>query len=239
MKKIFSFILAVLSVISVSIVASADFRGPVDGLELKSGFNPVARVNEDTFDYVIYARDMTGLTNGDFTVTYDPEILTLVSVKQTGNYSYSVYNDMSGTIKFSFLYTDPNPENAVKMYILTFSYNGNLQDYPEMSVSNIKGTFIKSVKDIISVEATEDNAIISEGTDRFNDFMKEDKDYYLGDVNGDGVVTPADARLVLRHATHIELLYLEQFDFADYDGDSKITTVDARLVLRKATGLEQ
>lgn len=238
MKKLLSALFTILMIISISTVAFADFRGPVDGLELKSGFNPVARVDENTFDYVIYARDMTGLTNGDFTVAYDPEIMTLVSVKQTGNYTNSVYNDVDGTIYFSFLYTHPNEEDSVKMYILTFSCSKAVQDYPEMEASNVKGTFIKSVKDIQVVEATDDNAVISEGTDRFDDFMQDDKSYYLGDVNGDAAVTPADARLVLRHATHLELLYLEQYLYADYDGDGNVTTMDARLILRKAAGLE-
>ena len=238
MKKAFSFFVAIIMIFSAQCVVFADFRGPVDGLELKSGFNPVARVNENTFDYVIYARDMTGLTNGDFSVTYDNEELTLVSVKQTGNYTNSVYNDIDDTVYFSFLYNEPNKEDSVKMYILTFSYNKSVSDYPEMKVSNIKGTFIKSVKDIQIVEATDDNAVISQGEDRFDDFMQDDESYYLGDVNNDGKVTPADARLVLRHATHIELLYLEQFGSADYDGDGSITTMDARLVLRKAVGLD-
>lgn len=237
MKKIFSFILAVVMTVSTCTVAFADYRGAVDGLELKSGFNPVVRVSENSFDYVIYAYDMTGMTNGDFTVIYDTSAFTLNSVKQTGNYTNSVYNDVDGCIYFSYLYSETNTSTAVKMYILNFSINNTVINYPEIKVTNVAGTFIKSEKDTQIVEATEDNAAISEGTDKDDNYMQDDEEYYKGDVNGDGVVTPADARLVLRHAARLELLYLEQLIFADFDNDGKITPADARMVLRKAAGL--
>lgn len=60
----------------------------------------------------------------------------------------------------------------------------------------------------------------------------------LGDVDGDGKVTAADARLVLRAAVGLELLSGDALKAADINKDGKITAADARLVLRKAVGLE-
>lgn len=60
----------------------------------------------------------------------------------------------------------------------------------------------------------------------------------MGDLDGDGVVTSADARLALRAAVGLELLTDEQKKAADMDGDGEITSADARLILRKAVGLE-
>lgn len=54
-----------------------------------------------------------------------------------------------------------------------------------------------------------------------------------GDVDGDGRITSADARLILRAAVGLEELDAEA---ADYDGDGKITASDARDVLRAAVG---
>lgn len=61
-----------------------------------------------------------------------------------------------------------------------------------------------------------------------------------GDVNLDGKVTAADARLALRKAVGLEA-YAEgsaQFRAADVTADGKITAADARKILRAAVGLE-
>ena len=65
--------------------------------------------------------------------------------------------------------------------------------------------------------------------------------YLLGDVNQDGRVTAADARLALRRAVGLET-YAEgsvQFLAADVNFDGKITASDARKILRAAVGLEK
>lgn len=60
----------------------------------------------------------------------------------------------------------------------------------------------------------------------------------LGDVNLDGEVTAADARLALRAAVGLETLTDAQKTPADVDHDFDITAADARLILRAAVGLE-
>lgn len=56
-----------------------------------------------------------------------------------------------------------------------------------------------------------------------------------GDVDGDGEVTAADARIILRAAVGLEEVPLE---VGDIDGDGKITAADAREALRDSVGLE-
>lgn len=63
----------------------------------------------------------------------------------------------------------------------------------------------------------------------------------LGDVNGDGKVTAADARLALRRAVGLES-YAEgsaSFLACDVTFDGKVTAADARKILRAAVGLEE
>ena len=60
----------------------------------------------------------------------------------------------------------------------------------------------------------------------------------LGDVDGDGRVTAADARLILRAAAQLVTLTMEQEFNADVDKDGKVTAIDARIVLRVAAELE-
>ena len=59
-----------------------------------------------------------------------------------------------------------------------------------------------------------------------------------GDINGDGSVTPADARLTLRLAVQLEPAEDYDLRYADMDNDGYISPADARLVLRVSIGLE-
>lgn len=58
------------------------------------------------------------------------------------------------------------------------------------------------------------------------------------DVDCDGKVTAADARLVLRKAAYLESLDGFMFSAADIDGNRIITAADARSILRKAANLD-
>lgn len=67
---------------------------------------------------------------------------------------------------------------------------------------------------------------------------EDDLQFSYGDVDCDGIVTPADARIILRAAANLITLNETQAYYADVDGDGYITTTDARIALRIATGLE-
>ena len=60
-----------------------------------------------------------------------------------------------------------------------------------------------------------------------------------GDLNGDGEVKAADARLALRFAAKVDTPTAEQIVAADIDGNGKITAADARSILRAAAKLEE
>ena len=59
-----------------------------------------------------------------------------------------------------------------------------------------------------------------------------------GDLDEDGVISAADARLALRAAVGLELYAADSraFKAADVNLDTVITSADARLILRKAVG---
>ncbi len=61
--------------------------------------------------------------------------------------------------------------------------------------------------------------------------------FIMGDVNGDGQVTSADALLVIRYALGTTTLTDEQRLHADVNGDGKIDNTDALLIMRLALGI--
>lgn len=71
----------------------------------------------------------------------------------------------------------------------------------------------------------------------FAAITKANQNLKLGDVTGDGKVTSADSRLVLRYAAGLETFNAEQIKAADFNKDGKVNSADARLILREAAGL--
>lgn len=61
----------------------------------------------------------------------------------------------------------------------------------------------------------------------------------IGDTDGNGILTSADARLSLRHAVGLESLEPDAQIAADANNDGKILTDDARTILRACVGLER
>ena len=62
--------------------------------------------------------------------------------------------------------------------------------------------------------------------------------WILGDLNRDGRITAADARLALRGAVGLEQITGDFLTIGDVNADKKITAADARKILRAAVGLE-
>lgn len=62
--------------------------------------------------------------------------------------------------------------------------------------------------------------------------------FAMGDVDFDGELTAADARLALRSSVDLETLSAAAFAAADVDKDGAVTAGDARLLLRASVGLE-
>lgn len=75
-------------------------------------------------------------------------------------------------------------------------------------------------------------------TDSWYKYLGIKKPIKKGDVNGDGKVTAADARTVLRASSGLEKLSSDEKKAADVNDDGKVTAADARTILRKSSGLE-
>ncbi len=60
-----------------------------------------------------------------------------------------------------------------------------------------------------------------------------------GDVNSDGKITSADARLILRYSVELEDISVDALPYANLNADDKISAQDARLALRTSVELEE
>lgn len=125
--------------------------------------------------------------------------------------------------------------------------------YEEHEINNVSKIFEQSGKNLnpdvpmfTGVEIVGDTLYLTTYTinTQTNKIIKVDSLSVLktenrnGDVNFDGKITAADARLILRSSAGLQLLTSAQMTAADINGDSKITAADARSVLRMAAGLE-
>lgn len=63
--------------------------------------------------------------------------------------------------------------------------------------------------------------------------------FSLGDVDDDGKITAADARLALRMSVNLEKPTEDQKMAADIDGNGSVTAADARIILRISVNLEK
>lgn len=69
-------------------------------------------------------------------------------------------------------------------------------------------------------------------------YLVTSMDYKKGDLDNDGKISAADARIALRLAVGLDEMTDSLAYAADIDGDNKVTAADARLLLRIAVGLE-
>ena len=117
---------------------------------------------------------------------------------------------------------------------------------PKMKASAFKSGVENENIAILSADgkALADNALVGTGAkvqikDKDGKVLSEYEVLVKCDVNGDGQITPADARLALRCAAKLEKLSGLYETAANYDDKGIITPSDARMILRKAAGLEK
>ncbi len=133
----------------------------------------------------------------------------------------------------------------------TFECNEQVQK-PVITVKDSKGNLLQEGTDYNvtysgeSIEAGEYTVTVTfignySGEKSFPYIInkKPEPEVILGDVDNDGEVKAADARLALRASVGLETLSEVQFYAADVDKDGAVKAADARLILRASVGLEQ
>ncbi len=111
--------------------------------------------------------------------------------------------------------------------------------------SEIKANIVNKYFSLITNknETADDNAFSGTGTkvqitDEADSVLSEYTVIVLGDVDGNGEIQSADARLALRASVSLEKIEGVYKIAADTDNNNELTATDARTILRKSVGLE-
>lgn len=170
---------------------------------------------------------------------------------------------LSGTMKFA----DSGEKGSVVIDILPYNKVFEQNEIPKLSVDGDLELFItdnvlylqkvvslSSLKQKITSTLPEYEVVFEAFGDEERDFAVTGDKFYIefsdtrseeleicvmGDVDRNGTVTAADARLTLRYAAKIEV-FSENFPkSADIDRDGSATASDARKILRVAAGIDK
>lgn len=204
--------------------------GNMDNLSIYSMPNKVVYSDGDTLETDGLVLDLNGKKisegficdptvisgSGNLRITVRYENLSTdfnVFVKQQGNYSISgqieSFGEPSFAISLSLL------ENGI-VIDKTTSTDGT---YKFDSVSS--GTYTVEVSKLNHVTRTYDVTVVDE------DVVQNVKIHLLGDVNGDGNITIADATQIQKHLANILQLDEAHLEAADTNGDGRVSVADA------------
>ncbi len=215
-----------------------------NGVETRLCINCDAAEHRDIDKLVVtkeFKDETSGISVSCSDSTYEGNISVKVSTasksenfkilqKEAGNHPAAVFDI---TTVFEDAEVQPNGAVLVKIPIpagynpetLEIYYISDDNTYAEQLPCYIEGDFI-----CFETTHFSQYAIV--------DVSEELPEYVLGDVNSDGNVNAADARLALRISAELEAPTDIQLKAADADLNGKVTAADARMILRKSAGLE-
>ncbi len=108
-----------------------------------------------------------------------------------------------------------------------------------INASDIKsGETNFSAKIMVFISSSDEPVDVTENITIQLSSSSDDAQRLIGDINADGKITAADARLLLRYTAKLESLDSETLKYSDANDDGKITAADARLILRVSAKLD-
>ncbi|MCH5197763.1 MAG: hypothetical protein J1E34_02545 [Oscillospiraceae bacterium] len=168
------------------------------------------------------------------------QFLTTEKVSQEGTY-YLTAADKSGNLSYTYMITFVKttlyaaPGSVSPSYVITAVGNSFPLPKAERTYYENLGWSVDQTK-TVSYNAGEFYRPETSAT-LYAVWSK----YKLGDVDNNGEITAADARLALRRAVNLEKFAAgsEKFLACDVDKNNEVTASDARIILRIAVGLER
>ena len=187
----------------------------------------VAFAAEDTMTDILSGMDIDSMLSED--------ILNDVEISEDGTADITnVLSDLLATINPA----DIAAQGVESMPKFVESFSESVADYISLLTGNAALVFtydpIAILGNLFDLDTEALTTQSPENTTKHPDEME----IGMGDVNGDGIVTAADARLILRRAARLVTFTMEQDALADVNKDGQVTAADARKVLRVSAKLE-
>jgi hypothetical protein len=105
---------------------------------------------------------------------------------------------------------------------------------------NSAATVSSTAVGVVLVEAASDSTTMDETSEVLGGTITLGSEFLRGDADGNGKITIADASLIARHVTNIQLITDEvALARADANNDGKITIADASAVARDVANIEK
>jgi len=167
----------------------------------------------------------------DIYVTYDQNVLTATDVYSTAltaGYAWAKNTSTPGVVRAVIATTlGETLYGEGTLFNVLFDVAGSSGDTSDLEFQ-VTGTFFYDCGDLV-------NPVPLDLTDV--GVFTVQSGYILGDLNGDGVVSLADATLALEIAVGNVIPTPEQEAAGDLNGDGRINSADAVLIMRLAAGL--
>jgi hypothetical protein len=197
------------------------------GVTTTLGLNSAEASPGSQFTTQLNINDATGVSSGDITIKYDPNILSVGDTKTTpltSGMTLITNTSVLGQIKIAMAGASAIPSGSGSLIGITFTVN------PKASAG--AETVIQLTDTQLYNELAEPIQISLE-----NGVVRIKQTCIKGDVNNDGNIRSNDATLILRIVAGLLVPNDYQKCAADANNDGQIRSNDATIVLRKAAGL--
>lgn len=204
--------------------AGKDYVCNIEGKDIYNE-NPITKSrHDDSYTFKIYLQDALNPTED----SPHAKVFDLFADEQLYRFVASLAPEIDWSL-LNIRYVDCYLEGTVNKF-------GNVTEYTSHYKCILQIDTSKAGYDINQYIDKINNTELFEYQATYNNFDWSPRE--RGDVNNDGKITTADARVLLRTALKLEPLTDDILLYGDTNNDGKITSADARTLLRVAMKLE-
>ncbi len=229
----------------------------------KNGINTSVLKTHYVVMYQVYTSGVTDVNEIEYKFSYNSSTLTYHGVQYNNAFDVNVMDD-NGIITVKMKKNDSYKMNSEAdiLFIALFEEGTRFtnNDFPKKEsviadgvVTSDGSKYVVSVPVLMESKHQFEDFDINNFCDICNLVKKHDCTryavngkceicqepvYYYGDMNNDGNITAADARIALRIAAKLQTPNEYELFVGDLDGDGKITAAEARKILRVAAHID-
>lgn len=211
------------------------------------GLNATGVISDGILVVIVYNNCVKSFSSIDTSLKYNPDKLQYYSSEYTSEgMDLAVGGDIGDRVTGSFAKMDSTDfveDEPFILYIVTFVIKDD-----GFTVNDIPTLTVDTQDEVLMYSGSEYKANPVNCFDTTHLHIDEDMDracdictvpvVYIGDMNNDGNITAADARIALRIAAKLQTPTEYELFVGDLDSDGRITASEARKILRVAAHID-